>query len=199
MLRIFSVVFVASLAGCTAGGPRVWQSPQLVGHAEALAGAQAAPALEARFGGVVRDASAERRMERVGQRLTEPMPELHGDYRYRLLDSDHVNAISLPGGRVYVTRGLYARLSQDDLLAAILAHEMAHLAAKDHFKPRCSSLDQALDKELSADARGALYLHASGYRPSALIHLVRLITEAQPCGWAQTRIAALAFQLEDSH
>ena len=58
----------ALLGGCHASAPRQWESPLIVNNAEALAGARAAPTIEARFGGVVRDADAEHRIESVGRR-----------------------------------------------------------------------------------------------------------------------------------
>lgn len=167
----------------------------LSGTVEALAGAQAVPALEARFGGVVRDPEAERRMARLGLQVTRAVRELRGQYRFRMLDSDEVNAVSLPGGYIYITRGLSARLASDDLWAAALAHEMAHLEARDHFKPRCAGSRMALEKELSADARALAILRGSGFSPRALLDLVLLVRDAQPAGWAQTRAANLRVRL----
>ncbi|MHC4698230.1 MAG: M48 family metallopeptidase, partial [Planctomycetota bacterium] len=130
-------------------------------------------------------------MERVGYRLAIGVPDLRGEYRFRLLGSDRVNAISLPGGYIYITRGLYGKLSSDDLMAAALAHEMAHLASKDHFKARPGEPHRALEKELSADTRAARYLDAAGMSPAALANLVLLIKDAQPPGWAEVRTANL--------
>lgn len=96
------------LAGCHGPASQLWKTLPITSSPEALAGLRAAPAVEARFGGVVRDADAERRMERVGRRIGQGAPEPWGGYRYRLLDSDRVNAVSLPGGRIYITRALYA-------------------------------------------------------------------------------------------
>jgi len=47
-------------------------------------------------------------------------------YDVRLLDTEEVNAFSLPGGIIYVTRGLLGDVQSDDELAAVLAHEIAH-------------------------------------------------------------------------
>ena len=102
-----------------------------------------------------------------------------------------MNALSLPGGRVYITRGLYAELVRDDLLAAVLAHEMAHLTSGDHFKPPCGSLTEALRRELSADAGAASLLQAAGISPGALCTVVMITERAQPPGWAGIRVAAV--------
>ncbi len=168
------------------------QSPE----SEALAGAKAAPALEARYGGVIRDADVEARLERVGRRVTQATPVLSGIYHYRLLDTDRLNACSLPGGRVYLTRGLYERLTSDDQVAAVIAHEAAHIAAKDHFKPRCGCTDDAVNREILADVHGVVYLQHAGMDPRAMIEVVKLISEVQPAGWSDTRVQALTRQLD---
>ncbi len=163
-----------------------------MGNAEALAGARAAPAVEARYGGVVRDTDAERRMSDQARRLAHVVPRWSGDYQCRLLDSDWIDAVSLPGGHIYVTRALYARLYRDDLLAAVLAHEMAHLAAKDHFKRRPVGPSGALDKELAADLQAAELLDTAGIGRQALIELVVLIADTQPDGWVNARVVNLS-------
>lgn len=157
MSRIWLAVLLAGLGGCYGPAAVSSQHRRFTGNAEALAGARATLVLEARFGGAVRNLGAELRMERVARPLIEGIPELGGPCRFRLLDSDHVNAFSLPGGYIYITRGLYIRLTSEGLLAAALAHEMAHIAARDHFKPRPTGLEAALAKELSADAKTSSY------------------------------------------
>jgi predicted Zn-dependent protease len=49
-------------------------------------------------------------------------------YEVKVLDLGAINAFSLPGGHLYVTRGTLAAVESEDELAAILAHEMAHTA-----------------------------------------------------------------------
>lgn len=52
------------------------------------------------------------------------------DFHFRLLDSPVVNAFALPGGYVYVTRGLLAHLGNEAQLAVVLGHEIGHVAAR---------------------------------------------------------------------
>lgn len=52
------------------------------------------------------------------------------DFYFRVLDSPVVNAFALPGGYVYVTRGLLAHLENEAQLAVVLGHEIAHVAAR---------------------------------------------------------------------
>ena len=161
-------------------------------EAEALAGTRAAPSVEARYGGIVRTTDAGQRMQRIGRRLCRGMDSIQAQYQYRLLNTDRINAFSLPGGRIYVTRGLYVRLVTDELLAAVLAHEMAHIVSKDHFKPRNSTAGEALDRELAADAKGVAYLRAAGISPEAMLGVIRIIQDEQPHGWSNIRIDSIA-------
>ena len=190
MARILALL-LCLLAGCHGVASHLWVPLPMSAEAEALAGTRAAPALEARYGGVIYYPDAQARLSRIGDRLCAANPELARSYCYFLLDSDQLNAFSLPG-RIYLTRGLYQTLDADNVLAAVLAHEMAHLASKDHFKPRPGCTREALERESAADARGVTYLQAVGLRSEAMACALRVIEHVQPVGWADIRVAALA-------
>ncbi len=57
-------------------------------------------------------------------------PETYGGYHFAVLDSDEVNAMAAPGGFVFVTRGLVRRCTNEEMLAAVLAHEIGHVSAR---------------------------------------------------------------------
>ncbi len=54
-------------------------------------------------------------------------PETFNGYRFQILDSDEINALATPGGFIFITRGLVACCRTEDALAAVLAHEIAHV------------------------------------------------------------------------
>jgi predicted Zn-dependent protease len=168
-------------------------------EADALAGVRAALATEAQFGGVMHDPRAEQRMAHVGTRLAHGNAETRQPHQYHLLASDRLDALSLPGGRIYVTRGLFVRLDTDELLAAVLAHEMAHITAGDHFKTRVGDRNDALEREIAADARGTEYLLRAGIDPRAMIRVVRLVEDGQPQGWVVMRTGALRARIESTN
>lgn len=68
-------------------------------------------------------------VNRLGQALAQfsVRPETFGGYRFLVLDSDEINAFAAPGGLVLVTRGLLQCCQTEDELAAVLAHEIAHV------------------------------------------------------------------------
>jgi predicted Zn-dependent protease len=55
-------------------------------------------------------------------------------YAFRVIDKDDMNAFALPGGYVFVFKGLVDKVSNDDELAAVIAHEMAHVVARHSIK-----------------------------------------------------------------
>lgn len=69
-------------------------------------------------------------VQKVGERVASQghRPELV--YRFTVLDSDEVNAFALPGGYIYITRGMLAYLNSEAQLAAVLGHEAGHVTAR---------------------------------------------------------------------
>lgn len=68
----------------------------------------------------------------LGQTLAKAsdVPETFGGYHFLVLDSDEINAFAAPGGLIFVTRGMIACCTTEDALAAVLAHEIAHVQLK---------------------------------------------------------------------
>jgi predicted Zn-dependent protease len=94
-------------------------------------GREAAVDLERRYG-VDADPVRTRRLTAVGGRLTAVSVRRDLPWRFRILAVRQVNAVSLPGGFVYVTRGMLDVLRSDDELAYVLAHEIAHVNQRHH-------------------------------------------------------------------
>jgi predicted Zn-dependent protease len=69
-------------------------------------------------------------VNRVGQKLAEHShrPNIH--YTFTVLDSPEINAFALPGGYVYITRGILAYLNSEAEMAAVLGHEIGHVTAR---------------------------------------------------------------------
>lgn len=83
--------------------------------------------LVAAFGGEYRAPAALRLMSEVTDRLVKGSERPDQSYAVTLLDSPVVNAFALPNGRLYATRGLVALAADTSEIAAVLAHEMAHV------------------------------------------------------------------------
>jgi len=76
------------------------------------------------------DAELQRYIQLVGDRLAQVGHRANLFYRFTLLDSTEVNAFALPGGYIYITRGLLAYLNSEAELAAVLGHELGHVTAR---------------------------------------------------------------------
>jgi len=87
-----------------------------------------------KYGGLIHDAVVLRRVNLVGRALARysARPELN--WRFGVLNSDTVNAFSAPDGWVFITRGLLATATNDDALAGILGHEIAHVTGRHALK-----------------------------------------------------------------
>lgn len=79
-----------------------------------------------------RDPETEAYVQRIGQRLARESERPGLRFSFRILQSDDINAFCLPGGFVYVTRGLLEFARTESELAGALAHEMGHIAARQH-------------------------------------------------------------------
>ena len=101
---------------------------------EKIIGDSVALEIIGRYGGLVRDEDVVRRVNFVGRALTRYSERPDSAWRFGVLNSDSVNAFSAPDGYVFITRGLYAQAPTDDLLAGILAHEIAHITGRHALK-----------------------------------------------------------------
>jgi predicted Zn-dependent protease len=97
---------------------------------ERQVGSQQHPQVMAQFGGAYQDPGLQAYVSGIGERLAtvSELPDL--DFTFTLLNSDMVNAFALPGGYVYVTRGLLALADNEAELAGVIAHEIGHVTAR---------------------------------------------------------------------
>ncbi len=93
------------------------------------------------------DEEANRYVNLVGQTLAQASdrPETFGGYHFLILDADEINAFAAPGGFILVTRGMLRLCQNEDQVAAVLAHEIAHIQGRDGLRSiRSGRLTSAL-------------------------------------------------------
>ncbi|MFG0331033.1 MAG: M48 family metalloprotease [Phycisphaerales bacterium] len=138
------------------------QFDQLTTKQEIALGAQAMPELIEQYGGESDDRVLREYVERVGSKLAEytegENPQL--PWEFTLLDSDVINAFALPGGKVFMSRGLMAKMTNEAQLAGVLGHEIGHVTAE-HIDERISQATLAsygveLTQMLAGSGEGAL-------------------------------------------
>src|SRR5215472_4924747 len=69
-------------------------------------------------------------LKRIGARVSQHLPETGLHYEFLLYDQPEIQAFSMPGGRIYLSRKMAAFLRNEDELAGVLGHELGHLAAR---------------------------------------------------------------------
>jgi predicted Zn-dependent protease len=79
-------------------------------------------------------AKAQRYVNLVGRHIARRSERPELPWTFAIVDAAAINAFAAPGGIVLVTRGLYAMLETEDELAAVLAHEIAHVNRQHHYK-----------------------------------------------------------------
>ncbi|MDO8489050.1 MAG: Maf and M48 domain-containing protein [Candidatus Omnitrophota bacterium] len=80
------------------------------------------------------DPLQKKRVEDIGKKVAAVSDRKEIDYYFQVLQDDTVNAVSLPGGYIYVNTGLLDKVSSDDELACVLAHEVGHIVARHAIK-----------------------------------------------------------------
>jgi predicted Zn-dependent protease len=123
---------------------------------EIALGLQAAPEMAQQYGGEATDPAAQAAVEQLGQELVSRTDAGKTPYRYQfhlLADDSTVNAFALPGGQIFITKGLYKNLKTKGELAGVLAHEVGHVAAR-------HSAQQLAKQKLSQGLTGAAVIAA---------------------------------------
>lgn len=138
-----SVAALLLLGACSSAGllpaggaPR----PLISEQDESRIGAEEHPRIVRSFGGAYQEAKLQAGLEDIVARLVRASPRPDIPYRVTVLNSAAVNAFALPGGYLYVTRGLLALANDEDELAAVLAHEMAHVSGRHAAKRESQAL-----------------------------------------------------------
>ncbi len=141
-LRLFHraaiLALLAILAGCSnVLGPGVavtttnGQMSPLVSDTgdpeDDIIGARESPKIIASYGGIYSDRPAEIMIAQIVGKLLAAADQPNSKFTVNILDTSEVNAFALPGGYIFVTRGILALANDESELAAVLAHEIAHV------------------------------------------------------------------------
>jgi predicted Zn-dependent protease len=126
------IVLAAAIAvgSCTTDYVTGKKTFSLVGESQEIAmGREADPQIVAEYG-LYDDPALAAYVDGIGQALAKKSQRPDLAYTFRVLDSPVVNAFALPGGYVYVTRGILANLNSEDQLAGVVGHEIGHVVAR---------------------------------------------------------------------
>jgi len=129
--KLLPLLAVIGVLGCTtnaATGDRQFTA-LLPAASEAKIGAEEHAKIEAQFGKFMSGPIADY-VNRIGQKVAVNTERKDVKYRFYTIDSPMVNAFALPGGYIYVTRGLLTLANSEAELAAVLGHEIGHVTGR---------------------------------------------------------------------
>ena len=185
-----------ALSGCqllleqSAADPAIHPSrtPQIFSEVQkndpkARLGAREHPRILSTYGGAYHDEKIDRLVARIVGSLTAVSENPDQTYRITILNSPSVNAFALPGGYIYVTRGLLALADDASEVAAVIAHEMGHVTAnhgieRQRFEEAQSINDRVVSEILSDELASNVALAQSKLKIAAFSRRQELQADA---------------------
>ena len=204
---LFFLFLLLSLVGCTTEYNLATQKQETLLYSsekEMKIGDAIAPKIEARYD-TITDIDVNERVEGILKRIVAVCDRKDLLYFIKVFDEDPINAVSLPGGYVYIFRGLLDKTKTDDQLAAVIAHEVGHITAKHGVKRMQNAytsmalqvaaiasgsgnaarganlaltslfLEHSQQAEFEADRLSVKYLKKAGYDPNAMAEFLKIM------------------------
>ncbi len=187
------------------------QSINITEEQEIALGLKSAPQMAQQHGGLYPDQAAQDLVDKVGQKLVNNSIARQTPYRYDfhlLRDPQAINAFALPGGQIFITYALFSKLENEDQLAGVLGHEIAHVLGR-HSAARMAKqgLTQGIlsgvmvggggetgqmaamianvvnmkygrGDELESDDLGVKFMIDAGYQPEEMIGVMQILKAA---------------------
>ncbi len=125
-----AIPLVAILLGCSTNPATGKRQIALISESQAIAmGREADQQIVAQMG-LYQDDEAQAYVQRLGAALAAKSERPHLPWSFKVIDDPVVNAFALPGGFIYVTRGIMTHLSSEAELVSVLGHEIGHVTAR---------------------------------------------------------------------
>lgn len=125
-----AAVFALTVAGCAVNPATGNRELSLVSEGQEIQmGRESDPQIVAQMG-LYPDSSVQRYVREIGLRMAAQSERPDLPWTFRVLDDPAVNAFALPGGFIYITRGILTHLTSEAELAGVLGHEIGHVTAR---------------------------------------------------------------------
>ena len=182
------LVGVLALAGVSCGGsskrPERKRTVLMTSADDERAGQQGAADVKSQIGVLPEDSPLTIYVRRVGRKVLRGVPHLAFGYEFDVVDQMEPNAFALPGGYIFISRGLLALANSEDELACVIGHEITHSAHRHAAQQQALSravgplampwyragkvAGYSRDMEREADREGQKLCAAAGYDPMAM-------------------------------
>jgi predicted Zn-dependent protease len=140
---VIPFVLLLTLAACSTNPATGQREFNIVSESQEISmGQQSHQQIIQQFGVYSEKPELTRRVTDIGRRLAAASERPNLPWHFTILDSPMVNAMALPGGYIYITRGMLERINSEDELAGVLGHEIAHVTAR-HAAQRISRAQAA--------------------------------------------------------
>lgn len=158
-----TLTVLGSLSGCTTNAATGRTQFAAYSRSDEIAlGTSAMPSMVAEYGGAVSNAALRSYVSDIGNRLAAKTeadnPTL--PWEFTLLDSAEINAFAMPGGKVFVARGLVEKMTNEAQLAGVIGHEIGHVTAR-HISEQ---IGKQTSVQIGAAVLGAAVTAAAGER-----------------------------------
>jgi predicted Zn-dependent protease len=128
--RLSAAAVVAILIGCATNPATGKKQLMLVSEAQEIAMGKAADQEAVAAYGLYPDPKVQAYVERLGKGLAAKSERPDLPWSFKVVDDPAVNAFALPGGYIYVTRGILTHLGSEAELVAVLGHEIGHVTGR---------------------------------------------------------------------
>ena len=209
MKNLTLLLMFISIVGCAVNPVTGKQDFVIISENEEIAMGREYNAQILRKNSIYQDQELQDYVQAIGESLASKSHRPNLIYRFTILDSPDVNAFALPGGYIYINRGLMSYLSSEEELAAVLGHEIGHVTARHSVKQYSQSqlmsiLSTAIEikagstagnianlasgallsgygreMELEADELGAEYISEDGYSPQGMYDVLSVLKDQE--------------------
>jgi len=206
VLTSTTALFCAALllvTGCASSGGSKGKKKRTVlmtEYDDARVGAEHSVGIEAQMG-VLGDPKYDSYVSEIGRKLLRGVPRRGFNYQFKVVDQEQPNAFALPGGYIYVSRGLLALANNEDELACVIGHEITH-AAHRHGATQQAAVARTIgfgwqkqakiasygrEMEVDADKGGQILAAAAGYDPIGMSTFLNNLGQSERLAIGYTR------------
>lgn len=206
-IQRFFLCWIVIMLACTLGLAKA-EAITLIGEKQEIEiGRSAAKEVEKEYS-LVKDDALQARVQKIGSDLVAVCDRPKLPYTFKVLDNKEVNAFCLPGGFIYIFKGLVDQMPSDEELAGVIGHELGHVVRRHAVKQMEKNLGLTIgsalllgqktgalalvakdmlmagfsrEDEREADHLGFVHVFKAGYNPySNLISMKKLAEGDQP-------------------